>query len=297
VTVGGADSTCAAAGATTVVIAATPASGPVVTGTFPCADQSATTDSLPAGRYTVDVQLRDAGGHTLADDPVGRVDVGAGTTDLGHLGFALPASGPGAVAASWQITLDGSAATCADLGATTFEIEIDPDGGGAPIVDTAGCSAGSLTVSAVGAGGYGVKARLRDKNGDPLAHVTVAGVTVPSGGTKDLGTQVFDVPVASGRIGLTWTLYGQGAPVSCADVGAVTVVVDATAATSKTTTSDAYDCTLHIGTTEYLADDDYTVVVRLLDANGAELTHTDVAGSVPVVTDWLTDIGDVELDL
>jgi hypothetical protein len=95
ITVGGTESSCAATAGTmgTVLIAATSAAGAVVTNQFFCTDLPvATYGGLPGGTYTVDVQLLDANGHLLADDPIGPVEVGPGITDLGVIVFALPAT-------------------------------------------------------------------------------------------------------------------------------------------------------------------------------------------------------------
>ena len=78
-----------------------------------------------------------------------------------------------------------------------------------------------------------------------------------------------------GNFSLTWSIVVDGRAGTCNEVGATTVEVISTHG-SGTGLSDKFNCSSFAGTTDPLPAGDYTVVVKLLDANNNQLNSVDV---------------------
>jgi hypothetical protein len=119
----------------------------------------------------------------------------------------------GRLRVSWSITIDGAAATCAEVGAASVEVISTRAGTSDLYSDTFTCSAFGGTTGRMRAGRYTVVVKLLDASDRPFDQPTVVFETdVFSGETTQGGTAVFPFvfPEASFRVQM-----GNGTTSNC----------------------------------------------------------------------------------
>ena len=166
---------------------------------------------------------------------------------------------------AWTLA-DGS---CADADTATINAQLVGDS--TPYKDIYNCSDGGGLSQDLPLGTYTVWVDLTDGSGGALiAQSEAVDITLDHGG--QLATADFAIDVTQGYIDAGWTFAGGN---SCADyVGENGISVLSTeVGNGANAFDDTFDCEPGFGTTaEIPAFTDYTVVVSIIDGNGAVLS-------------------------
>jgi hypothetical protein len=189
----GAATTCNALGALTVDLEAVNATtGAVAASTVPCSAMTATTCAMPAGKYSLSMKLKGAGGTTLSEIFAPTLFlVDNQTTATGPLPFQTGGGGTTGrgFALTWEIddADTGASLTCDAAGAKTVRLAA-----GTKIFDIP-CGPGKGRTTAIAPGDYPVTLSLLDASGDPLSVTGSMTLRVAAGQLVFLGNVVFDV--------------------------------------------------------------------------------------------------------
>jgi hypothetical protein len=174
----------------------------------------------------------------------------------------------------WAVTLDGTTATCDQVGATDVRVRtMSTTSGGASYIDRFVCSDLHGVTQELTAGDYSVDVDLLDTNDaviDTVPGNAGAPVTVKSGGLVKIPLVEFALS-SGGTISGSWDITMGGMASTCAAVGATQVEFLATDS-QMMPHSFLFDCNALTGTSNSLAPGSYTVVVNLLDSGMALLS-------------------------
>jgi hypothetical protein len=149
---------------------------------------------LRTGTYSVTFELLDAAGNLVVPGATAPVVIASNQiSDAGTVVFQIAAQ-TGTISATWGVSRNLVATTCASVSAVTFEIRSTPIGGGAAIIDQFICSKMAGTTDPLDAGDYHVSVDLLDAGDHMLNLVTVSGtVHVVAGANTALPNRfVFD---------------------------------------------------------------------------------------------------------
>jgi len=143
-----------------------------------CSEESVVTDALALGRYAIRIEAIDELGHTLTSaDRTGALVAHGDVVPL--LPAELRVASPlGAIGARWQITLDGVAAYCRDVGGLSVAVVAAPVDGGPPFQDIFDCDPGQGTSDELPSGAYRVSAELWDDGKRVLQRTRAVDVAV-----------------------------------------------------------------------------------------------------------------------
>jgi len=147
----------------------------VIHDTFPCAPMSGLGSEAPAGRYTVALRLRSAGGEveSEATGPTVYTIVAGGVTDLGSVPMEVAQS----FLFSW--TLDkratGAPLSCAQAAAETVRLTVDGNSFEWP------CDAGQARSPALSPGDHTVTVEVLDAQGLVLSATDAATIQIAAG--------------------------------------------------------------------------------------------------------------------
>jgi hypothetical protein len=101
----------------------------------------------------------------------------------------------------------------------------------------------------------------------------LAALTASCGDDSGLpDARVIDGPPAGGTVSLSWTLADGGSPVTCDQVGAVTVTLSILPKDAPSGFTETFTCGSARGTSDVLAAGAYTVTVTLVGATGTLAT-------------------------
>jgi hypothetical protein len=189
----GADSSCDGVGGKTVDIDVVNAmTGAEALTTIPCAALAATTCAMPAGKYTISFELRDAAGNVLSDvfAPILFLFDGQNTAVT-----SLPLQVGGDLtqgrgfAATWAIDKYGTGAieSCAQAGAASVRLTAGQTSFDLP------CGDGKGRTTAVAPGTYPVIFDLLDGAKATLSETKMMNISIAAGQLVYLGDVLFDV--------------------------------------------------------------------------------------------------------
>jgi hypothetical protein len=248
---------------------------------------------------------RSDGGTARSDGGTPRSDGGTTRSDGGAAGSGAT-DGGGAAACSVKATAtfeftwtledaSGAATTCAAAGGQTVDITVVRSSTKARADFTVPCSAPKATTCAMPADDYSVTFTLRNAGGTGLSEIVAPLLILEDGQVTDPGALPFQVGGGgtTGRgFAATWTIddANSGELLNCAQAGATTVRLVAGAKTFD------LPCAPGKGRTTAVAPGDYPVMLRLLDAQGDDLSVTQTM-TLHVGAGQLVFLGDVLFDV
>jgi hypothetical protein len=99
-------------------------------------------------------------------------------------------------------------------------------------------------------------------------------------------------PTAPTAFAVEWTLEDKSShPVTCTAIGGATVDLDVLNLATSAATHDTFPCDAMAGTGSMLDPGNYTVAVRLYDANGVNLSEAVAAGMYTITSGCTVDLG------
>ncbi len=99
-------------------------------------------------------------------------------------------------------------------------------------------------------------------------------------------------PTAPTAFAVEWTLEdNNGHPVTCTAIGGATVDLDVLNLATSAATHDTFPCDAMAGTGSTLGPGNYTVAVRLYDANGVNLSEAVASGMYAITAGCTVDLG------
>ena len=201
-----------------------------------------------------------------------------------------PVTGVGSLHLSWQVRIDGAAASCATVGGVTVQAEARSVVGDHIAVGRFDCAVGSGTLLDIVPAGYAVAVTLRDAD-DQLLVGNSANATVVAEETAELGSFTFAF-TNLGTFSATWSIAIDNVEASCADAGATTVEIESTSVDTGEHVIDQFLCDDGGGTTGTFASGPYQVTVRLVDADGFIIAVGNLGG-FDIVAGEDTGLGDI----
>ncbi len=171
---------------------------------------------------------------------------------------------------SWTIELNGNPATCDQVNAATFQVQIiDSFGVSAPFQYS--CDLGLASLPAMQPGSYMLTPELLDNGGQVIQGSilpTFTGV-ITAGAVTALDSIDFSLTQTpqQGNLSVTWGIEIHGQTGQCSDVGASTFEVVATPSGTQVGNTFDFDCTAGSGNVGPLPPGDYTLAATLLDQN------------------------------
>jgi hypothetical protein len=171
----------------------------------------------------------------------------------------------------WEVTLDGQAATCAEVMGADVRVTSTNTQTSQIFIDRFACGALTGVTQALPAGTYEVQVDLMDLTNTAISGVAMGGVAVEDAKVTLLPLVTFALttppPPQGGQLHATWDIQDPaGGPLTCADVGGDMVEVVSTDA-QMVPTIDLFLCDALDGTTADLPAGTYEVVLTLLDAS------------------------------
>jgi len=239
-----------------------------------CARGVGRVSDLPPGRYSFTLELLNAdGGVVTLSEPFVRTVREGDIESLDPVVFVLRRY---SFFADWQVSNVGetdpeAAVACETLGGVTVSFLAQEVSTGAVQIFDFPCSDfGMLTPELPGSHRFTV--RLLDANGRSLSQTDLGTLRATAGGPQDLGFITFEVQSFLAR----WRIQRQGLPVSCGQVGASSVELQATLAGETTPFVFQFPCEQSGGATTGVPAGSYVMAARLLDAAGGELAGLDL---------------------
>jgi hypothetical protein len=192
------------------------------------------------------------------------------------------------ISLSWAVTVNGLPVSCAQVGATQIIVTATRGGVSSDIPFDCARGVGEFHLRA---GIYTFDIRMVDSAGTILGSVSVA-QDVFAGTLVVLGP--FDFRISGGTVRLSWSLNVNGAPGTCAQVGASEIVV--IAMRGGTRTDVFFDCTPS-GAGEFptLAGL-YSFEIQLIDVAGNRLNSVPVIITRDVFAGDIVNLGNFEFD-